>query len=93
MTNTAACIVEWEGGLPRIALLVGRDVNDDEIARLADDVDVTGIDAPFGWPRPFANAIAAYASGQPWPRVRPEGLWLRATDERAMAVAGGRQPG
>jgi len=52
--------------------------------------NVTGIDAPFGWPRRFAQTIAAYAAGAPWPRQRPEGLWLCVTDQRAQQIAGGR---
>lgn len=92
IANTAACVVEWEGGPPRVTALLGRDVDDDSIVRLATQADVTGIDAPFGWPRPFVDTIAAYASGAPWPRIRPEGLWLRTTDERAYAISGGRAP-
>lgn len=89
-SNTAACIVEWDEGAPRLDLLLGGNVDDDTIVRLSATVDVTGIDAPFGWPRPFADVIWAYAAGEPWPRQRPEGLWLRRTDERAKVVASGR---
>jgi predicted nuclease with RNAse H fold len=92
ITNTAACVLEWDDGPPRLGLLVGRNVSDDDIVAMAREVETTAIDAPFGWPQPFAKAIAAYRGGRPWPRRRPEGLWLRQTDEHAMAVAGGRPP-
>jgi hypothetical protein len=90
--NTAACIIEWDEGPPRVSHLLAREVAGATIVRLATEVEVSGIDSPFGWPRPFAGAIAAYASGAPWPRTRPEGLWLRRTDSRATEVMGGRAP-
>lgn len=91
-TNTAACVLDWENGPPRLVTLLGRGVDDINIVELAKSADVTGIDAPFGWPRPFVDAIAAYTAGTPWPHQKPEGLWLRRTDERAMVIAGGRAP-
>jgi predicted nuclease with RNAse H fold len=91
-TNTAACLLEWDDGPARIAHLATGDVTDQAIVQLAQEASVTGIDAPFGWPQPFVDAVAGYAAGRPWPRVRPEGLWLRRTDERALAVSGGRAP-
>jgi predicted nuclease with RNAse H fold len=91
-TTTAACIVDWERGGPRLSLLRARDVSDDAIVEFAREATVTGIDSPFGWPRPFTDAIAAYAAGAAWPRQKPEGLWFRLTDVRAQAIAGGRPP-
>jgi predicted nuclease with RNAse H fold len=91
-TNTAACVLDWDRSRPRLLSMIGRDVDDTTIVELARGANVTGIDAPFGWPRPFVDAIAAYAAGTRWPRQKPEGLWLRRTDERAIAVAGGRAP-
>lgn len=79
-------------GGPRVDILLARDVSDDAIVELARDATVTGIDSPFGWPRPFTDAIAAYAAGAAWPRQKPDGLWFRLTDLRARAIAGGRPP-
>ena len=70
-------------GGPRVDILLARDVSDDAIVELARDATVTGIDSPFGWPRPFTDAIAAYAAGAAWPRQKPDGLWFRLTDLRA----------
>jgi Protein of unknown function (DUF429) len=42
-----------------------------------------GIDAPFGWPEPFADALAAHARMEPWPAGLGEGrarFERRATD-------------
>jgi predicted nuclease with RNAse H fold len=91
-SNTAACVLEWDDGRARIASIVAGGVADDDVVRLAKTAHVTAIDAPFGWPEPFTTAVAGYASGRPWPSVRPEGLWLRRTDQRAVSVAGGRAP-
>jgi len=90
--TTAACMVEWDDGPPRVGALFERDVTDSRIVELARGAGVTGIDAPFGWPMPFVEAVAAYAAGAPWPRHRPAGLWLRRTDHRAQRTSGGRAP-
>jgi hypothetical protein len=42
-----------------------------------------GIDAPFGWPEPFVDALAAHARMEPWPARLGEGrarFERRATD-------------
>jgi hypothetical protein len=50
-------------------------------------VDKVGIDAPFGWPIPFVQAITAHAEFAPWPGRDKDVvsyrrcLSLRATDE------------
>ena len=90
--TTAACMVEWDDGPPRIGALFERDVTDSRIVELARGAGVTGIDAPFGWPKPFVEAVAAYAEGAPWPRDRPDGLWLSLTHLRAQVTSRGRAP-
>src|SRR5262249_37581264 len=67
-------------------------VGDDEIVRLAGDADATGIDAPFGWPALFADAVRRWSDGEPWPAPlsddtrRP--LRLRGTDLRIHEQTG-----
>lgn len=91
--NTAACILAWDDdAAPRVESLRPARVSDSDIVELASQVDVVGIDSPFGWPTPFADAVSAYSAGEPWPAKRPSGLWLRRTDERALITAGGRAP-
>lgn len=89
--NTAAALIARDGH-PRLEELWPRDVSDHLIVELSSRVDVVAIDAPFGWPIPFAARIGAYARGTAWPRVKSEDMWLRRTDERAQAIAGGRAP-
>ena len=90
--TTAACAVEWGDGPPRLVELRQANVSDHDIVALAKTATVTGIDAPFGWPRPFARAVAAYDAGKAWPGERSDALWFRTTDVRARAMAGGRPP-
>ncbi len=56
-SNTALCFVNWSGGAahvetPRV------DVGDAELLAALAGADAAGIDAPFGWPDPFAGAMA-----------------------------------
>ena len=64
--NTAACVVDWGSGGPRVELpRVGLD--DDPLLDVICDSDRTGIDAPFGWPQAFADAVAAHQARDRWP--------------------------
>jgi predicted nuclease with RNAse H fold len=64
--NTATCVIDWSGSHPRVqAPTVGHD--DDELLDAIDGCDRAGIDAPFGWPQAFAEAVAAHQAGQDWP--------------------------
>lgn len=60
--TTAACLVAWEVR-PSIEHLRPGGVNDDDLLSLARAANVTGIDAPFGWPTAFAEAVVAQPSG------------------------------
>jgi len=85
--DTAVCRVDWSGERPVLERLwVG--ASDDDIVRLREHAEVVAIDAPFGWPRAFARAVAAYAAGAPWPASKPPGLWSRRTDEAARTRTG-----
>jgi hypothetical protein len=64
--NTAVCVVEWGSGGPRVDLpRVGLD--DDALLDVICDSDRAGIDAPFGWPQAFADAVAAHQARDRWP--------------------------
>jgi hypothetical protein len=96
--NTAACSIRWGAGRPEVVLLArGKDAEgaplDDEwistrAAGLRDEdlggrVTTVGIDAPFGWPLPFLDAMESYRSGPAWPQPLNAGtdqLRLRETD-------------
>ena len=80
--KTAVCRIDWadSGARPAVSLLkVG--VGDDDIVTMAADADVVAIDAPFGWPRPWAAAIGKHSPGRPFDADgSPALLTRRATD-------------
>jgi predicted nuclease with RNAse H fold len=88
--KTAACLVEWGDGVVRAEVSIGLD--DDRLLQLIESAEKVGIDAPFGWPDAFVNAVAAHHRGEPWPPA--VGDWssfslplvFRATDLAVMEV-------
>ncbi len=90
--HTAACVIEWTSPRARVTGF-HTSLDDTHLLALLDDPAVTkaGIDAPFGWPLEFAEAIHAYAAGAEWPDVEPRRLTLRATD-RVVREVTGRDP-
>ena len=80
--RTALCWILWENG--RAEVLPGASCGADDNALLAAfaEADKVGIDAPFGWPDAFVEAIVAHRDGRPWPRHDPkrEALRFRRTD-------------
>lgn len=101
--NTAVCVLRWGDGDPTVVTLTrGKDIDstplDDKwistrAAGLRDDdfgakITKVGIDAPFGWPVPFLDAMAAYRTGPNWPypiEQATHGLRLRETDRAVYA--------
>lgn len=93
--ETAACLLEWgDSSCPIARFTVGLD--NDALLALIETTSPTkvAIDAPFGWPVPFVEAVGGYAASGRWPAPaetrRP--LLLRTTDLAVIAVAGGRPP-
>jgi predicted nuclease with RNAse H fold len=90
--ETAGCAVEWLDGAATVRW-VSTGLLDQEILRRARDATVVGIDAPFGWPTYFVEAITAHHAGQRWPvdswdKMSRRRLRLRITDERVHDVTG-----
>jgi predicted nuclease with RNAse H fold len=56
--NTGICLVEWTGDEARI-LSAEANVSDSSILDLIEAADVSGIDAPLGWPDAFVEFIAS----------------------------------
>ena len=77
--STGACVVTWTA-TAAVATLASPPLGDDELLRLAAEVDVVAIDAPLGWPDSFVAAVAAHHSGQSWPATDPLALRYRCTD-------------
>ena len=79
--NTALCVVAWSRDRAEIRSLARGKLGGE---KLTDAVLVgavcdgasrpvkVGIDAPFGWPEPFAEAVAAHGRLEPWPSALDE---------------------
>lgn len=90
--NTAGCAIEWLDGLAAVSW-VDTGLLDEEILRRAGEASIVGIDAPFGWPMYFVEAITAHHAGRPWPvaqweKMSRRKLRLRVTDERVWEETG-----
>jgi hypothetical protein len=78
--RTAACVIRWEARTARVEHLQAG-VDDNELRRLAADVDKVGIDVPFGWPDAFVASVSAHHRMDAWPGLDSANLRLRRTDE------------
>jgi len=66
-------------------------VNDQALLAQVAGVDKVGVDAPFGWPGAFVEAVVAHHAGSPWPSFDLTALCYRATD-RFVHDETGRRP-
>jgi predicted nuclease with RNAse H fold len=94
--NTSVCTIEWGPGRPIVSDLRSG-LNDEELLDAIARADKVGIDAPFGWPDEFVEAVSAHSNRAGWPgsgkdqdlyRFR---LSFRATDRR-LIEQGARRP-
>jgi predicted nuclease with RNAse H fold len=78
--NSATCLIRWgAGGAVVEPPQVGAD--DASILEAMAHADWTGIDAPFGWPERFIEAVYGYRHLAAWPELaRSDELRLRTTD-------------
>lgn len=82
--KTGWAVVEWSPGRAVVtAAEVGAD--DERVLALHGAADVTGVDAPFGWPRGFVDFVGAHGApsgAQPpaWTREARDRLRFRETD-------------
>jgi len=88
--RTAICLLEWPGVArhARIThLAVG--ATDEAVVSAAAGALYIGIDAPFGWPKAWATAVAAYRPGDPFAaQGSPAELTRRYTDGWIAANVG-----
>jgi len=89
--TTAGCVIDWAvTGATVRAVLVGLD--DAAVVALVNGCEKVGIDAPFGWPAPFAAFVGEQAVGQPetvpWSPGRRDALRFRQTDFVVRGVLG-----
>jgi len=94
--STGACLIEWAPG--RAAVLELRaGLDDEELLELIGAAEKVGIDAPFGWPDEFTEAVAAHGERRGWPGAGQDQdayrfrLSFRETD-RHLIEEGGRRP-
>jgi len=99
--NTAACVIE-DGAIATLVTAVrGEDaaVEDDALVEAVEGCEKVGIDAPFGWPRPFVQALTAHRAGKRWPGRRHDDaaafrrdLRMRMTDKAVCDLGIGVTP-
>jgi predicted nuclease with RNAse H fold len=94
--NTSACAIEWGPGRPIVSDLRSG-LNDEDLLDAIPRADKVAIDAPFGWPDEFVEAVSAHGNRAGWPgsgedqdlyRFR---LSFRETDRR-LIEQGARRP-
>jgi hypothetical protein len=91
--RTAVCQIDW-GGPKGVVLPPAADKLDDEqLLRLmcADEVSKVGIDAPFGWPAAFIDALVTYQATGRWLPLDSSELRFRSTEFHVKAQTG-QQP-
>jgi hypothetical protein len=91
--KTAACTIDWTGS-PAKVVAHPEFLDDDALIVLATAPGVAkvAIDAPFGWPVAFVEAIASHASAGAWPPQWRQGerCVFRATDHMVRRETGQR---
>lgn len=65
-TRTAACWIRWVGGKAE-AYEAACGANDDALVAAFTKADKVGIDAPFGWPDAFVEAVVDHQERRAWP--------------------------
>jgi hypothetical protein len=93
--DTAACEIEWaSAGSGRVIHISDRLTDSALLEMLEGRVTKVGIDAPFGWPLEFIDALTDYRDRGEWP-VPPDdpkqlqpGLVLRETDREVLRATG-----
>lgn len=84
--KTAACLITWDGGQVEVEKPVG-DLTDRPLVNLMAGVDWVGIDAPFGWPSDFLEAMTSWSRDRTWPDKARERLRYRETDRFVQTTA------
>ncbi len=87
--KTGVSVVNWADGEAVVEeLWVGAD--DAALIEAHAGSDVTGIDAPFGWPVPFEEMLSGESPrwAGPWSHERRDVLRFRATDFRVRELMG-----
>lgn len=71
--RTAGAVIEWLDGQARLVHL-SLGIRDETIVELFGASDVTGVDCPLGWPRPFLSFLLGLFRDDPDAVLRHDGL-------------------
>jgi predicted nuclease with RNAse H fold len=94
--NTSACAVDWGPARPVVSELRSG-LNDEALLEAIGGADKVAIDAPFGWPDEFVEAVSAHRNRAGWPGSGEDQdlyrfhLSFRTTDRR-LIESGARRP-
>jgi len=94
--NTSICAIDWGPSTPIVSELQSG-LDDEALLEGIADADKVGIDAPFGWPDDFVDAVVAHRDRAGWPGSGEDQdlyrfhLSFRATDRR-LIERGARRP-
>lgn len=91
--RTATCRIRWRAPPPRRPTVdaLSKGATDSRLLELFRGSDKIGIDAPFGWPVSFVQAIRGYSTATVWPTCDVSDLRFRRTD-RMVRERLGRWP-
>ena len=88
--RTATCLIRWGNGSAVVDSL-SQGSTDSDLLEMFGKADKIGIDAPFGWPVNFVQAIGLHSASTVWPVVADSHLRFRQTD-RVVKQRVGRWP-
>jgi predicted nuclease with RNAse H fold len=94
--NTSTCLIDWSAEIPSVSDLRSG-LGDDELLDAILFADKVAIDAPFGWPDEFVDAVTAHRNRAGWPGSGEDQdvyrfhLSFRVTDRR-LIEGGARRP-
>jgi predicted nuclease with RNAse H fold len=88
--DTAVCQIDWTAGQGRVVDTGEGALDDDRLSELmAPGVATTvAVDAPFGFPAPFTDALGSYQLTGTWPALDPNELRFRATEVELRRFGG-----
>lgn len=80
--DTAVCVIDWTRSPAQVVELEHRRLTDEFLIELAGDPRAAkvGIDAPFGWPMAFIDALSVYRDTGRWLGLDHEEIRFRSTD-------------
>ena len=79
--RTATCRIRWRTASAAVDVdALSKGATDERLLELFRGADKIGIDAPFGWPVTFVQAIHGYSTATVWPTCDVADLRFRRTD-------------